>query len=274
MQPGCFRDGDHHAPSDEEELPPAQGTVEEEGEGEEEEQESQEDTPSGPSGPSRACSLKPQGSKLHLWYLQDAKWNEPRLYLSAKLSSGQAFCSPLAVAMTDLYASVLQEKLNDYAYYADCAGLQYSVRNTKDGLTFSCYGYHQKLPTLVQRVLQEMQNMAISAGAAGQGACDVALYSRMKEKVLRHYANARFQQPYFLAAMATTWSLESPRWTDREKHTAFEPCSQKEFDSFCASFLRQLRCEVCFSFLRPTRPIHFKNPKSFSFSISTTRLWA
>ena len=63
-----------------------------------------------------------------------------------------AFSTPLGVAFTDVFACCLKEVLNEYSYYADCAGLQYDVRVTKGGFELMFYGYHHKLPVLVQKV--------------------------------------------------------------------------------------------------------------------------
>ena len=64
-----------------------------------------------------------------------------------------AFSTPLGVAFTDVFACCLKEVLNEYSYYADCAGLQYDVRVSKGGFELMFYGYHHKLPVLVQKVL-------------------------------------------------------------------------------------------------------------------------
>ena len=64
-----------------------------------------------------------------------------------------AFSTPLGVAFTDVFACCLKEVLNEYSYYADCAGLQYDVRVSKGGFELMFYGYHHKLPVLVQKVI-------------------------------------------------------------------------------------------------------------------------
>ena len=88
-----------------------------------------------------------------------------------------AFSTPAGVALTDVFARCLKEVLNEYAYYADCAGLSYDVRVTKGGFELMFYGYHHKLPVLVQRVVDEMRRMA-----SGDTPCPPELYARMKAR--------------------------------------------------------------------------------------------
>lgn len=62
------------------------------------------------------------GDKLLTWHLQDTTWKMPKANVKVSLETLQAASSPLSVTLTELLAMCLKENLNEYSYYADCAG--------------------------------------------------------------------------------------------------------------------------------------------------------
>ena len=64
----------------------------------------------------------PYGQNRRTWFRQDSKWLVPKANVSIKLQTSYAYCSPLNVALCDMFANVLKEALIEFSYYADCAG--------------------------------------------------------------------------------------------------------------------------------------------------------
>jgi secreted Zn-dependent insulinase-like peptidase len=62
------------------------------------------------------------GDRMLTWHLQDKTWQVPKLNVKVSLETLQASCSPLNVVLTELFAMCLKENLNEFSYYADCAG--------------------------------------------------------------------------------------------------------------------------------------------------------
>jgi secreted Zn-dependent insulinase-like peptidase len=143
------------------------------------------------------------------------------------------------VALTELYTKILEELLVKLSYYADCAGLHYSVQHSFTGIDLAFYGYHHKLPVLVSRVVETMKEL--SSGSAG-GVEDI--YQRMKEKVILGFKNFKFNQPYMHCIVGTLNCVESPRWHVTEKLAALEASSFLEFQAFSFSLLRALHTEM------------------------------
>jgi len=68
------------------------------------------------------------GEKLFAWFLNDRLWGVPKLNVKLMLETSWASSSSLAVTLTEVFSLCLKELLNEYSYYADCAGddtLQY-----------------------------------------------------------------------------------------------------------------------------------------------------
>lgn len=56
------------------------------------------------------------------WLKGDDVWRVPKGCVSLTLESSLCGISPRTVALTDLLAQLVKEKLSEYSYYADCAG--------------------------------------------------------------------------------------------------------------------------------------------------------
>jgi hypothetical protein len=69
------------------------------------------------------------------------------------LEAIQPFSTPIGLVLTDIFACCLKEALSEYSYYADCAGLQYDIKLSKGGVELMFFGYHHKLPVLVEKVV-------------------------------------------------------------------------------------------------------------------------
>jgi secreted Zn-dependent insulinase-like peptidase len=96
---------------------------EEEGEEDEEEgeEEEEEDGVSAAEGSSAVLPVV-AGEQVYSWCLQDRTWDVPKLNVKVSLENLMACATPLGVVCTDLLALCLKENLNEYSYYADCAG--------------------------------------------------------------------------------------------------------------------------------------------------------
>lgn len=72
-----------------------------------------------------------------VWYKQDDKFLLPRAHVQFELFSPLAYLDPLNCNLTYMYAQILEDSLNEYAYAAELAGLRWSMKNTEYGLQVS-----------------------------------------------------------------------------------------------------------------------------------------
>ena len=183
-----------------------------------------------------------KGRSLRTWFFQDTKWQVPKVNVYLQLHCHEAYTTPGQVAFTELFANVLTEILAEYSYYADCGGLSYDVRNTNKGLVLIFYGYHDKLGTLMVKTLNEMKNMGDANSP--NSPCSEDIFDRLKERLLRQYANSVFAQPYSHCITASLECLEHPRWNNLEKHAALSTLTMMDFKSFCSLLLKSMFAEV------------------------------
>ena len=146
-----------------------------------------------------------------------------------------ATCTAANVALTELFTLVLKEAMNEFSYYADCAGLHYDVRLAKSGVCVSFFGYSHKLPVLVAKTAECMSKLC-------EGQADV--FARVKEKTVQQYANYLFWQPYMHCLMGAAVCLEDPRFSNAEKHAALLPLTLTDFQCYARAFTAALKVEV------------------------------
>jgi secreted Zn-dependent insulinase-like peptidase len=85
----------------------------------------QGDEEGGPGGDAAGAAELPVlvGDRMLTWHLQDKAWKVPKLNVKVSLETLQASCAPLNVVLTEMFAMCLKENLNEFSYYADCAGM-------------------------------------------------------------------------------------------------------------------------------------------------------
>ncbi|KAH0623624.1 hypothetical protein JD844_006573 [Phrynosoma platyrhinos] len=69
-----------------------------------------------------------------LWFKQDDKFFLPKACLNFEFFSPFAYVDPLHCNMAYLYLELLKDSLNEYAYAAELAGLNYDLQNTIYGM--------------------------------------------------------------------------------------------------------------------------------------------
>lgn len=181
--------------------------------------------------------LQISGRNHLTWFLQDSLWKVPKVNVFLSLKTGYAYHSPLNMALCEVFADTLKENLNEFSYYADCAGLYYDIAASFSGFEMSFSGYHDKLPLLVTKTLEEMKNLSTTP----------ELFSRLKEKILRTYANTLFTAPYNHCVVGTMMCLEDPRWSSLEKYHALKSATIESFRLFSGMILKTLFVEMFIS---------------------------
>lgn len=74
-----------------------------------------------------------------VWFKPDTRFKLPKGLVFIQIFSSIAYSSPKNACLCRLFSMLVDDHLNEIAYYADVAGLYYSIRNTKDGLKVCCY---------------------------------------------------------------------------------------------------------------------------------------
>ncbi|CAD6203559.1 unnamed protein product [Miscanthus lutarioriparius] len=97
---------------------------------------------------------------IKLWYKMDMTFNVPRAntYFLISVKDG---CSSLENSvLTDLFANLLKDELNEVLYQAYVAKLETSISVVASKLEIKLYGYNDKLPILLSKILSTFRSFS------------------------------------------------------------------------------------------------------------------
>ncbi|KAG5242657.1 insulin-degrading enzyme [Salix suchowensis] len=137
-----------------------------------------------------------------LWYKPDTMFSTPKAYVKIDFNCPFASSSPETEILADIFARLLMDDLNDYAYYAQVAGLRYGIRNTDSGFQVTVVGYNHKLRILLETVIEKISNFKVKPDR----------FSVIKEMVVKECGNLKFQQPYQQAMYYCSLLLHDQTW--------------------------------------------------------------
>lgn len=127
-----------------------------------------------------------KSSYSKLWYKPNTIFLTPKAYVKIDVSSPSSGNSPESVVLTDIFARLLMDYLNEYAYDAQVAGLYYRISNTDNGFQITVVGYNHKLRILLETVVKKILSFEVKSDR----------FSVIKELLMKEYQNFKFRQPY------------------------------------------------------------------------------
>ncbi|PON38848.1 Coenzyme PQQ biosynthesis protein [Parasponia andersonii] len=137
-----------------------------------------------------------------LWYKPDTVFRTPKAYVRIDFSCPHAGDSPEAEVLTNIFTELLMDYLNEYAYYARVAGLNYGINHTDSGFQVTLVGYNHKLRILLETVIGKIAKFKVKPDR----------FSVIKEMVTKEYHNLKFQQPYQQAMYYCSLILQDRTW--------------------------------------------------------------
>lgn len=117
-----------------------------------------------------------QNEGLRLWHHQDSTFLVPKATINVRLLSTVVVESPRNFVLSEIFSRVVTEAMNTYSYFAEIAGLSYSIHGDKSGLIMNFRGYNDKLPQFAIRMIDELRKYA----KCHQSSKDIAVFNRVK----------------------------------------------------------------------------------------------
>ncbi|KAG2427393.1 hypothetical protein HYH02_014613 [Chlamydomonas schloesseri] len=140
--------------------------------------------------------------RLRLWHKPDTRFGQPKAVLYLDIQSPEAYSSPRAAVLTRLFVKLVLDYLNEVAYPAQQAGLDYNLLNTQSGLQLLLSGYNHKLPHLMTEVLGRLGDFKVLPDR----------FEFVREGLVREYANQMHNQPYSWAMYRAELLTTARRW--------------------------------------------------------------
>ncbi|EPS70250.1 insulin degrading enzyme, partial [Genlisea aurea] len=157
--------------------------------------------------PVKFPTLLRKSAYSRLWYKPDTAFSSPKEYVMIDFNCPHSGISPESVVLTEIFTRLVMDYLNEYAYYAEVAGLHYSVKNTHFGFQVTVVGYSHKLKILLDKVIKTVTSFEVKHER----------FVVIQEQVLKEYQNVKFQQPYQQAMYCCSLILQTQIWPWSDK---------------------------------------------------------
>jgi insulysin len=136
-----------------------------------------------------------------VWFQPDFRFEQPKARVSLRIHTPEAYATPRHAVLTNLYTEAIEEGLNEFKYPVSLAGLDFGLRNTKEGVQITFSGYSDRILELVARVTRQLREVQVNEET----------FAALKDAQLRSYRNFYLQAPYQQAFYHRSLLLESFR---------------------------------------------------------------
>lgn len=126
---------------------------------------------------------------LQLWFVQDDQFNVPKGQVIVRLSTpGMEQLSPRDIVLTSLFAKVISDRLNEFAYPAEMAGVSFNIFGGNKGLDIRLGGFSSGHAVLMDEVLASLASHSVD------GDRFVRLAQDLQEDLQRALVDKPFRQ--------------------------------------------------------------------------------
>ena len=171
---------------------------------------------------------------LSLWWQQDESFGTPKAVIAASLKIPEARDTAARAVKLSLLVDLVKDELNEYSYPAKLAGLGYIIRERTDGLTLIIYGYDEKQPLLLEKVLSVLKRPALAADR----------FKLYKAKLQRNLANKALDRPFRQVLAEMKRQLVKPAWRPAEKLQALHQISRQDLVEYTGKLFNNMEVEV------------------------------
>jgi secreted Zn-dependent insulinase-like peptidase len=167
---------------------------------------------------------------LDIWFARDTQFNTPKANIFISLRTPATRVSARSNVLTQLLVDAINTNLNAWAYSARLAGLDYSVYPHLRGITIRVGGYNDKLHTLINRILMQISDPALT-----QQRFEIARY-----KLIESLKNKAKDRPVAQTSEFIQTALIEGTWSTAEKLRAAQLVTLDELKSFSKALLSEV----------------------------------
>ena len=165
-----------------------------------------------------------------VWYYPEHEFDLPKTHVLSRLMTPDLTNDPRQQVLARLYVRAVGENLNTYSYPAHIAGVSYSLNVSEQALEIRVSGYQDKLPELLHRVLDAMDDFSLTDDAFG----------RYRESLRRELLNAEKARPYQrVMGLMNQW-LTEPSTTEEELLAEVDQISAADVRDFASQWSRRV----------------------------------
>eukprot|EP01100_Stratorugosa_tubuloviscum_P005628 TRINITY_DN250_c0_g1_i1.p1 TRINITY_DN250_c0_g1~~TRINITY_DN250_c0_g1_i1.p1 ORF type:complete len:1068 (-),score=379.42 TRINITY_DN250_c0_g1_i1:64-2979(-) len=164
-----------------------------------------------------------------LWHKQDDTFKLPKYSLFLSIETPKFYLTPTYNVMGTLFKKLCSDALNEYSYYADIAGLSYSLTSELTGIHIYIQGYNEKLSLLLLQIVEKIKNLRVNAER----------FKILKEKLMRTLKNTLKGQAWEQSRYVYGMSVAIPRWQVEEKINALERVTLEQLQDYSSRLFEE-----------------------------------
>jgi secreted Zn-dependent insulinase-like peptidase len=174
--------------------------------------------------------------QFKLWFLQDKKFRSPKAELNFRFKLPVLNNSLENAARTQLFAAMISDQLNEYAYPASLAGLSFDIKANARGFDVNLAGYTDKQSLLMNKILF----------AIAQPDFTEERFNQLKDDLINEWRNEDKNLPYSVLAKKVARLQYLPYWGVKEYIDVLQKTSFEQFKLFSSDILRGAKLEALF----------------------------
>ena len=191
-------------------------------------------TPNASLSPTDRPQLLEQSPKARLWHKQDDRFFLPKATVALLLRTPEVNSSPRNAVLSRMLVELVKDSLCEYSYDADVAGLHYDIDSHLDGIDIVLGGYNDKLPHLLESVLNALTKLQV----------DPKRFAIVHDQVRRNYENFDLEEPYQHAVYYSTYLLTERMWTQHEKLRVVNDVSPHEMQEYIGKVFSRMHIDM------------------------------
>ncbi len=173
---------------------------------------------------------------MRVWYTQDREFIQPRATINLRINSPLIAASAAGAAQAHLFAALINDQLNEFAYPAHLAGIDLVIEPHVRGFDLKMFGYSGRQGLLLNKVM----------GAVRVAKFNEERFTLLKENLLRSLRNQDKDLPYQVLLKQIPILHTTPAWSNTQLIAALESLTFDRFNKFTSRQLIDARIDAFF----------------------------
>jgi secreted Zn-dependent insulinase-like peptidase len=165
------------------------------------------------------------------WYLPYTKFDTPKADIFINIRSPGSNGNVKEAMLTQLYAMMINDKMDEFGYPASLAGLSYQIYKHIRGISVKIGGWSDKQDVLLSKVMSELKDTHFSQER----------FNIFKEQMIRSLHNALQSKPYQQTNSELASLMILPGWSIQERLKALESVQFTDLVPFQKQFFDKIQ---------------------------------
>jgi insulysin len=168
-------------------------------------------------------------SGVQLYHSLDTQFLRPKVSLQFKIRLPREALTPRFKVLLDTYTDCVNESLNELAYPASLAGLNFRFQNGYEGVYFSIDGFDESAEKLYATVLEHMKHVTVTEQT----------FEAIKDRNIRNHKDFSKQEAWRIVRTYAYDMLNAVSYTPAEQLAVLETLTLDDIQSFAATLYQK-----------------------------------